>query len=232
MHILFKAMFFIGSGLCFFSVFLDLYSFCVVSHAGSVISTWNYSMVFGWEGVNSQYRPPNLGLSFEFLVFYLGVLMGAGVLNIVKNIERTKDLSSFMIYAYVNIFVLLLIGFMVVIFPCFYLLQHELYFPFVMIYDEMEEITIIYTMGIGYILTMFSFVMVFPYVILYYQSVRKFHITQPSHSDRIRAILEKENEEVDLDAFIAEEEIRRSEQKTQERKEMYFRSYMLREGGM
>jgi len=232
LQIMFKSLFFIGCGICFFSLFLNFYSFSVISQTGALISVWEYNFIFGWEGFNSIYRPPNLGLSIEFMIFYLCCIITAMALNIIKNIEKTKNLSKFMLYAYINISLLMLIGFMVIIFPCFYLLQNELLFPAVIVIEDLSGYTLYYAIGIGYYLHIISFIMVFPYVIFYYQSISKFNIDQNSFSDRVKEILARENEGLDIDKYITEEEIRKMEQETQKRKEIYFKSQVLREGGL
>jgi len=137
-----------------------------------------------------------------------------------------------MLYAYINISLLMLIGFMVIIFPCFYLLQNELLFPAVIVIEDLSGYTLYYAIGIGYYLHIISFIMVFPYVIFYYQSISKFNIDQNSFSDRVKEILARENEGLDIDKYITEEEIRKMEQETQKRKEIYFKSQVLREGGL
>ncbi|MFO7794994.1 MAG: hypothetical protein R6W84_02500 [Promethearchaeia archaeon] len=229
---MFKLLFFIGCGICFFSLFLNFYSFRVISQPGVLISIWEYNFIFGWEGFNTLYLPPNLGLSIEFMIFYLCCIITAMVLNILKNIEKTKNLSKFMLYAYINISLLMLIGFMVLIFPCFYLLQNGLFFPTVIVIEDASGYMLYYAIGIGYYLHIISFIMIFPYVIFYYQSIRKFNIDQNSFSDRVKEVLAQENEGLDIDKYITEEEIRKMEQETQKQKEFNFKSQVLREGGL
>jgi len=137
-----------------------------------------------------------------------------------------------MLYAYINISLLMLIGFMVIIFPCFYLLQNELFFPAVIVIENVSGYTLYYAIEIGYYLHIISFIMVFPYVIFYYQTIRKFNIDENSFSDRVKEILARKNEGLDIDKYITEEEIRKMEQETQKRKEIYFKSQVLREGGL
>jgi hypothetical protein len=229
---LFKSLFFLGCGICFFSLFLDFYSLRVYNVAGTLISSWDYSLLTGWTGSNATYRPPKLGLSIEFLVVYLGVVIVSVIATLLKNIEKTSDLRSFMPYAYLNIFLLLMIGFMIVVFPIFFLLPEELYFPFMIVFDESFNLTFHYAVGVPYYLQMGGFVMVFPYVIFHYHTIRTYILQKDDNTEKIQKLIQEENEYIDFDRYITEEKLKERHRRKENDKEFQFKINVLREGGL
>jgi len=197
---------------------------------GVLEASWNYNMLWGWSGFNTYYRPPDLGLSIEFMSVYLGTIICVILINIVKNVENEKNLETFKPYTYINIFFVLLIGLMVIIFPAFYLFQNGLYYPIIELFDESISSTCIYSVGIGYILQIIGLICVFPYVFFHYNTVRKFTID--SNGKDLKECLEKENEKLDLDRYIAEEELKEEYRKIERDKEYKLKTQVFREGGL
>jgi len=212
------------------SLFLDIYNFRVVDTAEILVASWDYNLMYGWSGFNMYYRPPDLGLSIEFMSVYLGTILCVIAINILKDIEKVENLSKYKPYMYANFFLLLLVGFVIIVFPAFYLFQNGLYYPIVEIYDESITSTCIYSVGIGYILQIFGFACVFPYVVFHYYTIRTFNID--SNGKDLQDRLEKENEPLDLDRYIAEEELKNKYHKIEKEKKYKLKAQILREGGL
>lgn len=230
---IFKSLFFVGCGLCFFSLFMNLYSFEVYNEVGDLIASWNYTMLRGWSGINSAYRPPDLLISIEFMFIYIGTIISAIIFTLIKNIERAENLGKYLPYLYMNIFLLIIVGFLIVIFPIFFLLRNNLYFPMLIVYDESVKTYFHYSVGISYYLQSIGFVLIFPFIIFQYKIIRKFNIDSNDKTRKISHLLEKENEKLDLDRYIAEEKLKDEYNliKKQKDREYEFKSQILQEGG-
>ncbi|GAG60441.1 unnamed protein product, partial [marine sediment metagenome] len=65
-----------------------------------------------------------------------------------------------------------------------------------------------YSIGIGYILQLFGFVLIFPYSLYYLLTITALERSRQIPEIQIEKIIQKIQEPIDLDEFIAEEELK------------------------
>ena len=70
------------------------------------------------------------------------------------------------------------------------------------------EVVYFYCVGPGYLLQLFAFGLIFPHAVFYYQTIMKFEIEKHSPVKVIEKYIEHVQEPLDLDKFIAEEELK------------------------
>jgi hypothetical protein len=92
-----------------------------------------------------------------------------------------------------------------VIFPIFYLIPNNLYFPLIFIKKPFFGISYHYSLGIGYLLEFIAFILLFPYAVFYLQTVRNYEISDESNQI-IGELIKQANKEIDIDKLIAEEQ--------------------------
>ncbi|TXT65421.1 MAG: membrane protein of unknown function [Promethearchaeota archaeon] len=209
--LIFKAFYFIGNAIAFLGVFFDFYSISTVIFGSQTLSSWSYNLFSGWSS-DTQYQiimliPNVINLSFYFHLFFLAMLLSSIFCIIFKSLESSKKLSDLVFYSYLHIFILLLIGFYILIFPLYYLLPNQLYFPFAIIHEPFLGIERYYSFGIGYYLECISFISIFPYTVFYMQTVRNFEFKNEEVQKLADKIMEA-NVNLDLDKLIAEEQLK------------------------
>jgi len=208
-----KFAFLTGLILIFSSLFLDWYIFQVFNADGTLLDNWAYNIFSEWSTTgnvnNEQLKPSNLFVPviLNFLIIIVTLICAFGV--IFRNIESEQELNKLYPFAYANIFLLLLAGFYIFIFPIGYLFTNDLFFPFLMLGDVELNVTYFYCIGPGYVLQILAFVFAFPHTIFYYQTILRFEIKRGSPSIVIEKYIEHVQERLDLDKFIAEEELKK-----------------------
>ncbi len=213
----FKTLFIVGLILLFFSFFFDWYSYQIYDSTGLVVS-WNYNLFVAWStplANTSEYsfnllkRPEN-----ELIPITVSVLLISTIIISVYHIlfesidEKTSLGKKYMFFAYVNGFLLILNLCYVVIFPVIYLTPQKLYFPLVFIEDYTDGLTYMYAFGAGYVLQIISFVLIFPYSVFYFKTIRTFGQKERTPDRIISKIIQDNQEPLDLDKYIAEEQLK------------------------
>lgn len=211
----FKILYLIGLILLFISFFLEWYVVQVYNSEGSLIAYWSYNPLFKWKTIfsesssfNNNTRPKDLAISPLFPWIFIIFIVLSAYCVVFNDLENMKKIEKIQKYSYVNLFLLFLNIFYLFIFPAYYLLPNELYFPFVEINDEDLDCVYHYSIGPGYILQMIGFISIFPYIIFYYQTSLKFKSQKNSPNEMMGDYLEQIQEPIDMDKLIAQEEMK------------------------
>ena len=238
-QIIFKITFFIGIAFSFLSLFVDYYNYQGFNRAGELVLSWNLNLFFSWTtqlndntGYNEVLRPPELGIPIEIHIIFIVLLVCSVFVILFKDIINAKDYIALRPYMYILLALILFIGFYIFVIPVFYLVGNELYFPIITLPDEDIGITFFCSINIGYFFQLISFILVFPYVALYFHTIQKYEVNDNDSEEKIGDFLAKENEYLDFDKFIAEEEIKYQFKKLQKDEELKFKTQIIREGGI
>jgi hypothetical protein len=227
----FKILFLIGCAVAFLGIFFDFYSYKTFIFIDTEISSWTYNQFEGWSStvppINAYLlfenfsrafipfiflssmlleNPPELSIHPLFHILFLGIIISSVCFLLVKKLESTKDLSDLTFYALLHIFLLMLVGFYVVVFPLFYLIPNDLYFPFIIINEAFFGITYHYYLGISYYLELIAFILLFPYAIFYLQTTRNYQMKE-DYGQEFEQFKKHLTNQVDIDKLIAEEEL-------------------------
>ena len=200
-----------GLILIFISLFLDWYNFQIFNLNGNILANWTYNIFSEWSTNDNmyyeQFEPNNLSIPVILNILIIIVIFVTAFGMIFRSIESVEELNKLYPFAYTNLFLLLLIGFYIFIFPIVYLLSNDLYFPFLMLRDIELEVVFFFCVGPGYLLQLLAFGLTFPHAIFYYQTIVKFEIERHSPVKVIEKYITQVQEPLDLDKFIAEEEL-------------------------
>lgn len=210
----FRIMYLVGLILLFISIFLEWYSFQMYNFENTLVASWSYYFFIGWYTplssdipVNIFMKPESSIIPFILHVILIGFILAAGYVILFKNIDTAKNIHTYNKCAYINLFLVLLIGFYVIVCPIIYLAPNELYFPFLSIRDYDLEYFYVYSLGSGYILQLISFPLTFPYSIFYYKTINSFIQQERAPEKLIEQKIQNSQEFLDLDKYIAEEEL-------------------------
>lgn len=203
-----------GVILLFVSLFLEWYSFQVVDINNELIASWSYNLFFEWTtefpqgvGVNEDYRPLNLKVPFYITILYMvSLVLSVGVV-ILRDVNESKNHANIRYFTYIFASLLAITIFYILLFPSIYLYPNELYFPVVTNIDTELNTTTYYSIGIGYFLQLFGFVLIFPYSLYYILSATALERSRHLPEIQIEKIIQDIQEPVDLDEYIAEEEL-------------------------
>ncbi len=210
----FKYVYLVGWLLLFTSLFLEWYTFQVYTEGNKIVASWNYNLFTEWttaissgNSYNSKMRPSNLKFSPPITVMFIVLLFVSLYSVIFKDIE-TQELNKLSSYAYLNLCLLALNLIYIFIFPMFYLLPQKLYFPYLLVKDPSSELTYFYSIGPGYVLQIIGFVLIFPYLMFYYQTISRFESEVKSPANLVQAYLLRVQEPLNLDQLIAKEQVK------------------------
>ncbi len=210
----FKYLYFTGWVLLFTSLFLEWYIFQVYSGRNTLSASWNYNPFTEWTSLissnnsyNSKVRPSNLGLSILIMVVFIGILFISLYSILFKDIE-THELSGLSNYDKLNFCLLGLNLYYIFVFPMFYLLPQKLYFPYLLVKEPNSELMFFYSIGPGYVLQIIGFVLIFPYLMFYHQTVNRFESKAKSPENLVQDYLRRIQEPLDLDEMIAKEQVK------------------------
>lgn len=208
----FKIIFLAGITLLFVSLFVEWYTFQVFEN-GILSVSWNYNILFEWSTefppgitINDNLRPENLDISPALHFFFIVVLFFSLYIIFFKDLEQTEDLSSLRKFSLGFLCLIVLILFYIFIFPIAYLLPNGLYFPSLV--DNNLDLSMVfsYSISYGYILQLVGFLLIFPYSLHYYITITQFEKQRNTPERKIASYIEKVQEQVDFDKYIAEEE--------------------------
>ncbi|MHA1803596.1 MAG: hypothetical protein ACTSU4_03555 [Promethearchaeota archaeon] len=207
----FKFLTALGLLSCIISICSDWYALKVLE-GNVLIVEWRFSLLNGWYSKNNKDNiiayPQNLDnpliLPFSVLILTLFSLFQL----IFRDIENSENLEPLKIHAYSNIVLLFLMGYYIVIFPLKHLILNNFYFPFAIISTEIGGTTFYYhySVGLGYYLMVFSFILVFPYFLHYYFIQITFEQEKNENASKIENLIYLHGDEIDFDKLIAEEE--------------------------
>ena len=214
---LFKALFLVGILLLFISLFLNWYRYQVYDINNDLIASWDYNFFTGWSTplsnaftLNRLFKPDNLDLSPIIHILLISMSIICVYIALVKDVDQAISPQKLKNYSYMNFFLLLLVGFYVVIFPVAYLLSNNLYLPYLKYEDVQANITYEYSLNIGYYFQLFALMLIFPYILFYYQTITTFEREENTMEKAITRYIEENQEPLDLDKFIAEEELKQN----------------------
>lgn len=212
----FRVMSLVGLILLFFSMFLEWYSFQIVNFENTLVVSWSYYLFSEWQTpfsststLNEAMKPNITTIPFFLNVIFIGAIIASGYVILGRNIDQAEDLGKYNKFAYLNIFLMLLVGFYVIICPLFYLAPYHYYFPLLSIKNYEEQLIYIYSIGPGYLLQLFSFLLIFPYTVFYYKTTATFIHEQRAPEKLLHTIILNSQEAINLDRFIAEEELKK-----------------------
>jgi hypothetical protein len=208
----FKIIFLAGTTLLFVSLLVDWYTFQVFE-SGILTVSWSYNIFFEWSTefpsgvtINENFRPQNLEITPVLHFLFIAVLLFTLYTIFFKDLEQSEDLGSLKKFSVGFICLIALLLFYIVIFPIVYLLPNELYFPSLVDNDVYLVMRFSYSISYGYILQLVGFLLVFPYSMHYYITITQFEKQQNTPERRIASYIEKVQEKIDFDKYIAEEE--------------------------
>jgi hypothetical protein len=212
---MFRAFFILGLILLFISLFVEWYSFHMKDFGNNLLVSWSYTIFTAWSTplssgaiLNNAMKPTMALIPVMVNIILLVVITGAGYVVIIKNIDTAKELRNYNKFAYINIFLVLLTGFYVIICPIMYLAPNKLYFPLLTVIDYDLEYIYTYSIGLGYILQLISFPLIFPYCVFYYKTTSSFIQQERAPETTLQNLILESQEAVDLDKYIAEEELK------------------------
>ncbi len=211
----YKKLFLMGLILLFISLFLNWYYFQIENQSKIVIASWYYNVFFNWntdlssETNFNNSAKPNILLDTPVLnIMLLVIIITSGYVILFKDINSENNFQNLQKYSYINFFLISLNGVFIIIFPIYYLYSNNLYFPFLIFEDTNLNYSYFYSIGEGYILQIIGFFMIFPYTILYYQTVMKFQKIEHSAEKVIERYIDNSNDDLDLKELIAQEKVK------------------------
>lgn len=209
----YRFAFLAGVLLLFMSLFLDWFHLEAYKD-GKQIANWSYNIFTEWSstkkasGFNKEARPNNLQVPMAMNILFVITIFLAIYSVLFRTIDEKKDLSQkSMGFAYLNFFLLFLNGFYVFIFPFFYLIPNNLFFPFIIVKDTETKIVYHYFIGTGWVFQVIAFILIFPYTLFYYDVARKFELKEYTPKKIIKKYTAHIRENIDFDGLIAEEKI-------------------------
>lgn len=217
---LFKNLFFIGLILLFLSCFFEWYSFQMITSSGETVVKWSYHLFSGWttpfsDSFNDNYRPTLTLFPLTINIILVGLIFFSTYIVFLNNVENITPEDNKMIYGYGIMALPILLIYYIWIFPWY---LEDLYYPTMVTNDLGTGFISKYTIGLGNILAIFSFPLIFAYSLFYFLTVLKFERKDNSPDNVVHKLLQNTQEELDLDGLIAEEEVRKiSNDKTRNR---------------
>ena len=209
----YKIIFSIGLIFSFASVFLDWYYLQGVLDSGATIMSWVYNALFGWstpftEGnlFNESYKPQNATMPIVIVIVLIVTVFLSAYSALFHDLEKGDNLPKVKSFSFITLSLIVLIGFFVLIFPLFFLLPNDLYYPFMVYYDSELGLTLYYSLGPGYWFQVISFGCTFPYALFNQSVISNFEKVQCAPAEVIQSYIESSKEQFDLDKLIAQEE--------------------------
>jgi len=211
----FKVIYLIGLILLFTSLFLEWYSFQAYTSDNKLIGFWSYNLFTEWSTMisgdqhfNNKIKPNNLSIPIEISILFIFSIIASGYSVLFKDLEQNVELDKLYPYAYLNFLLISLNLYYIFVFPIFYLLPNKLYFPFLLVKDPEMDVNYYYSIGPGYVLQIIGFIMIFPYILFYYQTINNFKSEKQSPKNVIQRYIQQVQEPLDLDSLIAKEELK------------------------
>ena len=208
---IFRALFIGGLVLLFLSMFLDWYYVKVVDTNGKVCAAWSFNPFMEWHTISasnkSYVQPSALETPIIIHIIFLIVICVSAYTVLFNDIEQKSELEALYPYAYANLFLIVLNLYYIFAFPLFYLIPHDLYYPFMKVKNKDIDATYVYYIGPGYILQIISFFFIFPYTMFYYKTIEKFKTQKYTAIKVIEQYITEIQEPIDFDKLIQKERI-------------------------
>lgn len=209
-----RIVFMFGLVLLTFSLFLDWYIYECFDPDYELIISCHFNPFFGWttnlkegdpliklfslENFTIQLLPINfLFIGLICIAFYSGAFV---------NIEDKVEIENIRNIVVSNLFLLVVNMYYIFIFPVMYLIPNSYAFP-LLTYEGEVGIFHEYSVGPGYVLQAIGFVCIFPYIIFCYVTFKNFQSEKNSPKKTIKKYVEEVQEPLDLDKYIAEENL-------------------------
>jgi len=211
-HHFVKIIYIIGLICAIISLFLNWYSIEIRDYSSQLVLNLHYSMFFNWmksnENISNNYitLPSTEAFSQPIIMIFLLILFLSFPFSLISNIRNKDRAFKLQNYSLGLIISPMFTFIMLIYFPIFYLIPYELYFPFIIKQDLELNLLIFYSIGPGYILQAFSFIFMFPYSMLIVRIVEIFSNKGDVMEEKIKKILNENQNRLDIDALIAEEE--------------------------
>ena len=210
----YKIIFLIGLIFSFASVFLDWYYLQgVLNTSGEPIMSWIYNALLGWStpfgeenAFNDSYEPQNATMPVALVIVFIVAIFLSAYSTLFHDVEKGDNLVKVKRFGFITISLVTLIGFFVLVFPLFFLLPNNLYYPLMVYYDYELELTLSYSIGPGYWFQVISFGCTFPYALFNLSVINTFEKEQYAPAEVIKSYIENAKEPFDLDKAIAQEE--------------------------
>lgn len=208
---IFRYLFVIGIVIVIFSLFLNYYTIRIYREDGILLVEHSYRLIFGWNhtsGYFSLLLPESLDFSENSTLIFTSILIPTLSLSLYgaffKDFQDAEDLVRLKFYSYSHLLLLGLVFFILFVYPFNFLISNELYYPFLII-EEIDEV-IHYSVDLGYIAFLCSFICILPYSLIYYVACYKFTIQSQKQQQALAQVKKNLQQEIDLDKYIAEEE--------------------------
>ncbi|TXT61057.1 MAG: membrane protein of unknown function [Promethearchaeota archaeon] len=207
---LYRFAFILGAISILFSIFLDYYFIQIYDSSGLLILELKYNPIFGWRGYSNEL---NMNLfkfldvsenpAIIFIIVYIPTIIISMFSVLFKDFQTAQQLSELNFYSYINLFLTALTFFIIFVFPVSFLLDSNLYFPFLIVNEV--DCMIKYSIDLGYIILLTSFLLIFPYSIVYYIGCHKYQIKNEKKQRSDEIFIKNEHEKINFDKLIAEE---------------------------
>jgi len=168
----------IGAVLLLLSFFFPWYKLEIIDSNQDILALWSYNLFTRWSLLTPEVfivesRPHPIDISTIIIISNVIVIIISMGIAVIFDIEK-EELSNRMKYSsYFYVSTLIINTFFCFIFPILYLSPNELYFPYG-IYRDDKNLIWRYMIGPGYILQLVGFIIIFPYVIFYAETLLKF----------------------------------------------------------
>ncbi|TXT57103.1 MAG: membrane protein of unknown function [Promethearchaeota archaeon] len=208
---IFRYLFVIGIFIIIFSLFLNYYTIRIYHEDGVLLVEHSYRLIFGWNHSSdylSLLLPESLDFSENPTLIFTYILIPTLALSLYgaffKDFQDAEDLVRLKFYSYSHLLLLGLVFFLLFVYPFSFLFSNELYYPFLII-EQIDEV-LHYSVDLGYIGFLCSFICIVPYSLIYYVACYKFTIQSQTQQQALARVKKNLQQEIDLDKFIAEEE--------------------------
>jgi hypothetical protein len=209
----YKILFVGGLLLGFTSLFLDWYYLQAVNEFGETVMYWVYNAIFDWstrfsQGAtfNQRFEPKNSSMPIAIIATFVVAMLLSAYSALFHDVERDDSFVKVKRFNFITLFLVTLIGFFVVIYPLFFLLPNELYYPFLLYRDYDLGVVFSYSVGPGYVLQAVSFACTFPYALFNHSVINSFEKESASPEKIVSQYIEKARDDLDIDRLIAREE--------------------------
>ncbi|NVM34503.1 MAG: hypothetical protein HWN81_02835 [Candidatus Lokiarchaeota archaeon] len=206
----FKNLCYVGLMLLFLSCFLEWYSVKIITSSGEMVVKWNYNLFSGWtsplsDSFNELNRPTVLLFPLIINVILVVLIFFSGYIVAFTNLEKITPQTNKMLYGYGIMALPMLLVYYFWIFPWD---LKDLYYPTMMVTNMETGLNTIYTIGLGNILAIISFPLIFAYSSFYFVTTYKFEKKENTSETIVQELIHNSQEQLDLDRLIAKEELK------------------------
>ena len=201
----FKGLFLIGLVSFFLSFFVEWYLFKMFSET-ELIASWQFHLFEGWiSALNDSLRPKQIEIPIFINVIVIILIVLTSYTVFFMSIENATELERYRTYAYIMGTLLILVFCYISLFPLWYLIPNDLFYPLFHVTDSPSGVITTYSVGLGYILQLISFPLLFPYSIFYISTILRFGQEDNSSNLQVSKLIEDYQEDLDLERYIAKE---------------------------